>query len=61
MGEAGTVGLYLPLDRASRTALQEQIYAGLRSAILDGRLLPGRRLPASRALAADLGVSRATP
>ena len=58
MGEAGTVGLYLPLDRASRTALQEQIYAGLRSAILDGRLLPGRRLPASRALAADLCVSR---
>ena len=60
MGEAGAVGLYLPLDRASRAPLQEQIYAGLRSAILDGRLLPGRRLPASRALAADLGVSRNT-
>ena len=60
MGEAGTVGLYLTLNRASRTPLQEQIYAGLRSAILDGRLLPGRRLPASRALAADFGVSRNT-
>ena len=60
MGEAGAVGLYLPLDLASRAPLQEQIYAGLRSAILDGRLLPGRRLPASRALAADLGVSRNT-
>ena len=58
MGEAGAVGLYLPLDRASRAPLQEQIYAGLRSAILDGRLPPGRRLPASRALATDLGVSR---
>ncbi len=60
MGEAGAVDLYLPLDRASRAPLQEQIYAGLRSAILDGRLLPGHRLPASRALAADLGVSRNT-
>jgi GntR family transcriptional regulator / MocR family aminotransferase len=60
VGETGTVGLYLPLDRASRPPLQGQIYAGLRSAILDGRLLPGRRLPASRALAADLGVSRNT-
>ena len=60
MGEAGAFGLYLPLDLASHAPLQEQIYAGLRSAILDGRLLPGRRLPASRALAADLGVSRNT-
>ena len=60
MGEAGVVGLYLPLNRASRAPLQEQIYAGLRPAIRDGRLLPGRRLPASRTLAAVLGGSRNT-
>ena len=60
MGEPEAVGLYLPLDRAFGAPLQEQVYAGLRAAVLDGRLPPGRRLPASRALAADLGVSRNT-
>ena len=30
----------------------------LRAAIRDGRLAPGDRLPSSRALAADLGVTR---
>lgn len=58
IGEA--VGLYLPLDYSYGTSLQEQIYRGLRSAILEGRLSAGRRLPATRALAADLGVSRNT-
>lgn len=40
--------------------LQERIAAELRAMILDGRLRPGERLPGSRALAADLGVSRTT-
>ena len=35
-----------------------QVHAGLRAAILDGRLAAGLRLPSSRALAAQLGVRR---
>jgi GntR family transcriptional regulator / MocR family aminotransferase len=32
----------------------------LRAAVRDGRLAPGTRLPASRTLAADLGIARNT-
>ena len=52
--------LPLPLDRAASLPLQRQLYGELRAAILDGRLTPGARLPASRALAQELGVSRNT-
>src|SRR3954470_10161478 len=38
--------------------LQRQVEDQLRAAIRDGRLAAGERLPASRALASDLGVSR---
>src|SRR6185437_8499798 len=41
-------------DRADR------IYRQLRDAVLDGRLRPGERLPATRELAAQLQVSRST-
>ncbi|MCY1138721.1 PLP-dependent aminotransferase family protein [Actinoplanes sp. Pm04-4] len=34
------------------------VYRALRAAIVDGRLPPGERLPATRALATDLGVAR---
>ena len=47
-------------DRRSRASLYHQIYEGLRSAILDGRLQSGMRLPSSRAAAAELGVARNT-
>ncbi|MEM8947987.1 MAG: PLP-dependent aminotransferase family protein [Pseudomonadota bacterium] len=50
----------LTLDTASPTPLHRQIYFEIRNAILDGRLRPGARLPASRALARDLSVSRNT-
>lgn len=40
--------------------LQRQLYRSLRGAILDGDPGSGRRLPATRALADDLGVSRNT-
>jgi GntR family transcriptional regulator / MocR family aminotransferase len=40
--------------------LLRAVHAQLRSAILDGRLQGGLRLPATRALAAKLGVSRNT-
>jgi GntR family transcriptional regulator / MocR family aminotransferase len=38
--------------------LNEQLYRGLRQSILRGRLPPGARLPSTRELAADLGLSR---
>jgi GntR family transcriptional regulator/MocR family aminotransferase len=50
----------LALDPAAHRPLHRQIYFAIREAILDGRLKPGARLPATRALAADLGVSRNT-
>jgi GntR family transcriptional regulator / MocR family aminotransferase len=38
--------------------LKTQIYAGLKDAIVSGRLAAGSKLPSTRALANDLGVSR---
>jgi len=48
----------VPIDRHRRVPLHRQVYEGLRDAILEGRLRPGQRLPSSRGLAAELGVSR---
>ena len=50
--------LHLPLDRSAGVPIYRQVYDGLRQAILDGRLRPGQRIPSTRGLAADLGVSR---
>ncbi len=55
-----TASLLIRMDVRAREPLQQQIYAGLRRAILEGVLRPGARVPSSRALAADLGVSRTT-
>ncbi len=52
--------LLVRLDRGSRTHLQQQICEGLRGAIAAGVLAPGTRLPSTRALAAELAVSRTT-
>jgi GntR family transcriptional regulator / MocR family aminotransferase len=49
---------YVPFVRPSAGPLYRQIYDGYRAAILAGRLHPGQRLPSTRALAADLGISR---
>lgn len=51
-------GLKLP-EPGSRH-LRRELHAQLRAAILDGRLAAGLQLPASRALATDLGLSRNT-
>ncbi|MBY0465741.1 MAG: PLP-dependent aminotransferase family protein [Burkholderiales bacterium] len=40
--------------------LNRQLYEALRRAMLDGKLGPGERLPSSRDLAQDLGLSRNT-
>jgi GntR family transcriptional regulator / MocR family aminotransferase len=50
----------LNLDPVSPIALYRQIYDGLRGGIVGGRFEAGTRLPASRALASSLGVSRIT-
>jgi len=46
----------IELDR--RQGLSRQLYQALRLRVLDGRLASGTRLPASRDLAAALGISR---
>ncbi|VEG38160.1 GntR family transcriptional regulator [Mycolicibacterium flavescens] len=50
--------LLLELDRDANGPLHRQLADGLRTAIRTGRLTPGTRLPSSRLLATDLGVSR---
>jgi GntR family transcriptional regulator / MocR family aminotransferase len=48
------------LNRATDTSLQKQLYMGIRNAVLNGLLVPGDRLPSTRLLASELGVSRVT-
>ncbi len=50
----------LALDQHTGVPLYRQLYQALRQAVLAGRLSPGTRLPSSRELAAELGVSRNT-
>src|SRR5579859_5006032 len=50
--------LLLRLDRSASEPLRTQLEMGLREAIRGGRLRAGERLPSSRELARELGVSR---
>ncbi|HQR35828.1 MAG TPA: PLP-dependent aminotransferase family protein [Blastocatellia bacterium] len=52
--------LAITLDNRSPEPLHRQLYEELRRAILNCRLKPGERVPSTRALAASLGISRAT-
>jgi GntR family transcriptional regulator / MocR family aminotransferase len=49
---------HLPVRKGTGIPLHQQIYAGLQRAILDGLIRPGQRVPSTRELAAELGVSR---
>jgi GntR family transcriptional regulator / MocR family aminotransferase len=61
MKPPGWAALYgWQLDRASATPLFRQIYLQVRSGVLAGVLVPGSKLPATRALAAELGAARAS-
>jgi GntR family transcriptional regulator / MocR family aminotransferase len=51
-------GLLVRLDRSASQPLRAQLEASLREAIRDGRLRAGERLPSTRELARELGVSR---
>src|SRR5215475_6328792 len=53
--------LSLTVRRGQPEALSRQLYLQLRELILAGRIGAGTRLPSSRALAADLKVSRIVP
>jgi GntR family transcriptional regulator/MocR family aminotransferase len=55
---SGDLDLHLELEQGDGRRVA--IVGSLQRAIRDGRLLPGARLPSSRALAADLGVARGT-
>jgi len=50
--------LLVRLDRSSGRPLRAQLEAAVRDAIRSGRLRGGERLPSSRELARELGVSR---
>ncbi len=50
----------LNLDHASSIPLSRQLYERLRQAILSGQMKTGTRLPSTRGLASQLGVSRNT-
>ncbi len=48
------------LDQSALEPLYRQLYERLRAAILTGQLEAGARLPSTRVLASELGVSRNT-
>jgi GntR family transcriptional regulator/MocR family aminotransferase len=50
----------ISLDPSATAPLYRQLYFAIREAILAGRLQPGTRLPSTRTLASDLGLSRNT-
>lgn len=50
----------LKLDAAARAPLYRQLEDAIRRIIIEGELTTGQRLPASRQLANDLGISRLT-
>src|SRR5215471_4710126 len=49
---------FIAVDRGAPKALHRQIYDAYRGAIIAGRLRPRQRIPSSRGLAFELGVSR---
>lgn len=57
-GPVGDRELAVELDRVSPVALHEQLERALRTAVREGRLPAGARLPSTRALSSALGVSR---
>ena len=59
-GVAGTLFGAINLNRGSASYLHSQLYKSLRDLILDGVLQSEQRLPSSRVLADELGISRTT-
>lgn len=57
---AGALLSSIQLDRSSRKSVSVQLYMALRDILLSGGLRAGDRLPATRTLARETGVSRTT-
>jgi len=57
---AGALLQSIEIDRSSARTIGTQLTSKLRNLILTGALKAGERLPASRTLANDLGIARAT-
>ena len=57
---AGALLSSIQLDRTSKKSVGVQLYMALRALVLGGGLRPGERLPATRTLAREVGVSRTT-
>lgn len=57
---ADALPVHLALERQGGEALHWQLYTAFQAAILNGVFTPGTRLPSTRSLADDLGVSRTT-
>ena len=60
LGSADAAIAALSVDRLGRQSLQHQIVRQIRQFILAGRLRQGARMPSTRGLAHELGVSRIT-
>jgi GntR family transcriptional regulator / MocR family aminotransferase len=56
--DSAAAELLVRLDRAAPEALHRQLSAAIRDGVRAGRLTAGTRLPPTRTMAADLGVSR---
>jgi GntR family transcriptional regulator / MocR family aminotransferase len=57
-GPVGGPGLFVEVERGGELPLHEQLERSIRESIQAGRLAAGTRLPSSRALARELGISR---
>ena len=57
---AGALLLSLKLEQGTGTSVGTQLYIALRDLILSASLAAGERLPATRTLARELGISRTT-
>src|SRR3546814_18404233 len=57
---AGALLSSLRIDRGSDRKISIQLYMGLKEILLSGGAMPGERLPATRTLAKEIGVSRTT-
>jgi GntR family transcriptional regulator / MocR family aminotransferase len=52
------IGPVIAVERSATDPLHKQVYDGFRLAIVRGNLRPGQRVPSSRALAIEIGISR---
>ena len=57
-GPVAPLGLLLEIDTDTEVTLHEQVERALREHVRSGRLVAGTRLPSTRGLASELGVSR---